>query len=158
MWKVQHRKHRRGRTNSTVQPGNPCSRWDSISECIHGWNCPTTHLPSTKTVSILWNKLLNRDVIIHHYFNVSNINLFRGINYECFYFSPYDAKNPFLAQIAVNRELHKGGDRSCLHIELDISDSKMRYEAGKSTYILNYKKKYHSKFTLVLFLSLNWNL
>nr|AQR00227.1 NADPH-cytochrome P450 reductase [Cnaphalocrocis medinalis] len=43
---------------------------------------------------------------------------------------PYDAKNPFLAQIAVNRELHKGGDRSCLHIELDISDSKMRYEAG----------------------------
>lgn len=46
-------------------------------------------------------------------------------------FSPYDAKNPFLAQITVNRELHKGGDRSCLHVELDISDSKMRYEAGK---------------------------
>ncbi|KAL4710691.1 hypothetical protein ACJJTC_004336 [Scirpophaga incertulas] len=43
---------------------------------------------------------------------------------------PYDAKNPFLAQIVVNRELHKGGDRSCLHVELDISDSKMRYEAG----------------------------
>nr|AWA45974.1 NADPH-cytochrome P450 reductase [Pieris rapae] len=43
---------------------------------------------------------------------------------------PFDAKNPFLAQIKVNRELHKGGDRSCLHVELDISDSKMRYEAG----------------------------
>ncbi|XP_073943950.1 cytochrome P450 reductase isoform X1 [Choristoneura fumiferana] len=43
---------------------------------------------------------------------------------------PYDAKNPFLAQIKVNRELHKGGDRSCLHVELDISESKMRYEAG----------------------------
>ncbi|RVE52696.1 hypothetical protein evm_002569 [Chilo suppressalis] len=43
---------------------------------------------------------------------------------------PYDAKNPFLAQITVNRELHKGGDRSCLHVELDISESKMRYEAG----------------------------
>lgn len=43
---------------------------------------------------------------------------------------PYDAKNPFLAQIKVNRELHHGGDRSCLHVELDISDSKMRYEAG----------------------------
>lgn len=43
---------------------------------------------------------------------------------------PYDAKNPFLAQITVNKELHKGGDRSCLHVELDISDSKMRYEAG----------------------------
>ncbi|XP_041976895.1 NADPH--cytochrome P450 reductase isoform X2 [Aricia agestis] len=43
---------------------------------------------------------------------------------------PFDSKNPFLAQIKVNRELHKGGDRSCLHIELDISDSKMKYEAG----------------------------
>ncbi|OWR41297.1 NADPH--cytochrome P450 reductase isoform X1 [Danaus plexippus] len=43
---------------------------------------------------------------------------------------PFDAKNPFLAQIIVNKELHKGGDRSCLHIELDISNSKMRYEAG----------------------------
>ncbi|XP_050345279.1 NADPH--cytochrome P450 reductase isoform X1 [Nymphalis io] len=43
---------------------------------------------------------------------------------------PYDAKNPFLAQIKVNRELHKGGDRSCLHIELDISNSSMQYEAG----------------------------
>ncbi|KAL0842116.1 hypothetical protein ABMA28_014295 [Loxostege sticticalis] len=43
---------------------------------------------------------------------------------------PYDAKNPFLAAIKVNRELHKGGGRSCLHVELDITDSKMRYEAG----------------------------
>ncbi|XP_072943353.1 NADPH--cytochrome P450 reductase isoform X2 [Epargyreus clarus] len=43
---------------------------------------------------------------------------------------PFDAKNPFLAQITVNRELHKGGGRSCLHVELDISGSKMRYEAG----------------------------
>ncbi|BFZ04391.1 hypothetical protein BsWGS_07430 [Bradybaena similaris] len=44
--------------------------------------------------------------------------------------SPYDVKNPFLAPILVNRELHKGGDRSCLHIELDITDSKIRYETG----------------------------
>ncbi|XP_034840509.1 NADPH--cytochrome P450 reductase isoform X1 [Maniola hyperantus] len=43
---------------------------------------------------------------------------------------PYDAKNPFLAQIIVNRELHKGGDRSCLHVELNIAGSNMRYEAG----------------------------
>ncbi|XP_036317939.1 NADPH--cytochrome P450 reductase isoform X1 [Rhagoletis pomonella] len=43
---------------------------------------------------------------------------------------PFDAKNPFLAPIIVNRELHKAGDRSCMHIELDISDSKMRYDAG----------------------------
>ncbi|XP_025089238.1 NADPH--cytochrome P450 reductase-like [Pomacea canaliculata] len=43
---------------------------------------------------------------------------------------PYDAKNPYLSPILVNRELHKGGDRSCMHIELDISGSKIRYEAG----------------------------
>lgn len=43
---------------------------------------------------------------------------------------PYDAKNPFLAKIVVNRELHKGGERSCMHIEFDIEGSKMRYDAG----------------------------
>ncbi|KAH8385762.1 hypothetical protein KR009_008994 [Drosophila setifemur] len=43
---------------------------------------------------------------------------------------PFDAKNPFLAPIKVNRELHKGGGRSCMHIELGIDGSKMRYDAG----------------------------
>ncbi|KAK9889638.1 hypothetical protein WA026_007015 [Henosepilachna vigintioctopunctata] len=43
---------------------------------------------------------------------------------------PYDAKNPFISKILVNRELHKHGDRSCMHIEFDIEGSKMRYEAG----------------------------
>lgn len=44
---------------------------------------------------------------------------------------PFDAKNPFLAQVIAWKELHKGGDRSCMHIELDISNSKLRYDAGK---------------------------
>nr|XP_016926962.2 NADPH--cytochrome P450 reductase [Drosophila suzukii] len=43
---------------------------------------------------------------------------------------PFDAKNPFLAPIKVNRELHKGGVRSCMHIEMSIDGSKMRYDAG----------------------------
>ncbi|XKL60361.1 hypothetical protein PGB90_001377 [Kerria lacca] len=43
---------------------------------------------------------------------------------------PFDAKNPFLSAIKVNRELHTSGDRSCAHIEFDIEGSKMRYEAG----------------------------
>lgn len=43
---------------------------------------------------------------------------------------PFDAKNPFLAPIKINRELHKAGGRSCMHIEFDIEGSKMRYEAG----------------------------
>ncbi|XP_069672072.1 NADPH--cytochrome P450 reductase [Periplaneta americana] len=44
--------------------------------------------------------------------------------------APFDAKNPFLAPIKVNRELHKCGDRSCMHIEFDIEGSKMRYDTG----------------------------
>lgn len=43
---------------------------------------------------------------------------------------PYDAKNPYLAPMKVNRELHKAGDRSCMHVEFDLEGSKMRYEAG----------------------------
>ena len=47
-----------------------------------------------------------------------------------FSFRPFDAKNPFMAPIVVNRELHKSGGRSCMHIELDITGSKLRYDAG----------------------------
>lgn len=43
---------------------------------------------------------------------------------------PFDAKNPFLAPIKINRELHKAGGRSCMHVEFDLEGSKMRYEAG----------------------------
>lgn len=43
---------------------------------------------------------------------------------------PFDAKNPFLGTIKVNRELHKTGERQCMHIEFDIEGSKMRYDAG----------------------------
>lgn len=43
---------------------------------------------------------------------------------------PFDAKNPYLAPMILKRELHKAGDRSCMHIEFDISGSKMRYDAG----------------------------
>jgi len=46
------------------------------------------------------------------------------------YFSPFDVKNPYLAKVVVNRELHKSGDRSCMHIEFDIEGSKMRYDTG----------------------------
>ena len=36
-----------------------------------------------------------------------------------------------MANVAVNRELHKAGDRSCMHIEIDIADSGIKYSAGK---------------------------
>lgn len=43
---------------------------------------------------------------------------------------PFDVKNPYIAPIKINRELHTGGDRSCLHIEFHIEGSKMRYDTG----------------------------
>ena len=44
---------------------------------------------------------------------------------------PFDAKNPFMAQIKVNRNLHsEKSDRHCMHIELDLGKSKIQYEAG----------------------------
>lgn len=43
---------------------------------------------------------------------------------------PFDVKNPFLSPIRVNRELYKGGDRSCMHIEFDVEGSKIRYDVG----------------------------
>nr|CAG4646082.1 EOG090X027R [Macrothrix elegans] len=43
---------------------------------------------------------------------------------------PFDAKNPYLSRVVTWRELHNGGERSCMHIELDISSSKLRYDAG----------------------------
>ncbi|XP_039300847.1 NADPH--cytochrome P450 reductase-like, partial [Nilaparvata lugens] len=43
---------------------------------------------------------------------------------------PFDVKNPYLAPITVNRELHKAGNRSCMHIEFNIEGSRMRYDTG----------------------------
>uniref|UniRef100_A0A8B9L9U6 NADPH--hemoprotein reductase n=1 Tax=Astyanax mexicanus TaxID=7994 RepID=A0A8B9L9U6_ASTMX len=43
---------------------------------------------------------------------------------------PFDSKNPFLSPVTVNRKLNKGGDRHLMHLELDITGSKIRYESG----------------------------
>ncbi|XP_064208443.1 NADPH--cytochrome P450 reductase isoform X1 [Anguilla rostrata] len=43
---------------------------------------------------------------------------------------PFDSKNPFLALVSDNRKLNKGGSRHLMHVELDISSSKIRYDSG----------------------------
>ncbi|MEQ2220419.1 hypothetical protein ILYODFUR_005277 [Ilyodon furcidens] len=43
---------------------------------------------------------------------------------------PFDSKNPFLAPVTVNRKLNKAGDRHLMHLQLDITGSKIRYESG----------------------------
>jgi NADPH-ferrihemoprotein reductase len=43
---------------------------------------------------------------------------------------PHHAKNPFLARVVHKAELFRGTDRSCLHLELDLANSGLRYAAG----------------------------
>uniref|UniRef100_A0A0K8RSJ7 NADPH--cytochrome P450 reductase n=1 Tax=Crotalus horridus TaxID=35024 RepID=A0A0K8RSJ7_CROHD len=43
---------------------------------------------------------------------------------------PFDAKNPYLAPVTLNRKLNQGGERHLMHHELDITGSKIRYESG----------------------------
>ncbi|VBB28970.1 unnamed protein product [Acanthocheilonema viteae] len=44
---------------------------------------------------------------------------------------PFNQKNPFIATVSVNHELHGiSSDRSCRHIEFIINEARMRYEVG----------------------------
>ncbi|XP_010891863.2 NADPH--cytochrome P450 reductase isoform X1 [Esox lucius] len=43
---------------------------------------------------------------------------------------PFDAKNPYLATVATNRQLNQAGNRHLMHLDLDISGSKIRYDSG----------------------------
>lgn len=43
---------------------------------------------------------------------------------------PHDAKSPFLSRVTLKRELHKAGQRSCMHLDLDLTGSRLRYQAG----------------------------
>nr|QQY02569.1 NADPH--cytochrome P450 reductase [Cryptocotyle lingua] len=49
---------------------------------------------------------------------------------------PFTAKNPFLAHVLVNRELHTSGPRSCRHIELDTSGADFHYKPGDHVAVL----------------------
>ena len=94
------------------------------------WPIVCNHLGISATeqdISIRQYKLLNCE-------DISQEKIFKGEiarlkSYEK-QRPPFDAKNPYLAPVIVNRNLFKGGDRRCLHIELDIKDSRLRYEAG----------------------------
>jgi len=44
---------------------------------------------------------------------------------------PFDVKNPYMSPISINTNIHKeGSGRHCMHIELDIEGSRIRYDAG----------------------------
>jgi hypothetical protein len=38
--------------------------------------------------------------------------------------------SPFLGTVSAVRELHSGGGRSCVHVEVDVAGCKTAYEAG----------------------------
>lgn len=93
--------------------------WRASWKTFYRWNCTTSCLSNSTTVSTvsLFPNFITLLVFIVTF-------LFNGK-------SPFDAKNPFLAQVTAWRELHRGGERSCMHIELDIANSKLRYDAGE---------------------------
>ncbi|KAI5297252.1 hypothetical protein KEM56_004955, partial [Ascosphaera pollenicola] len=43
---------------------------------------------------------------------------------------PFNATNPYIAPIASSRELFSAKGRNCVHMEIDISGSKLTYETG----------------------------
>lgn len=46
-------------------------------------------------------------------------------------FRPFDQKNPYIATLSVNRELHTHiSGRSCRHLEFNVDNTRVRYEAG----------------------------
>lgn len=44
--------------------------------------------------------------------------------------SPFNANNPYLAKVGHTRELFNSSSRNCIHLELDITDSGVRYTTG----------------------------
>lgn len=82
---------------------------------------------SEQDISIRQYKLLNHT-------NLPQEKIFKGevarLNSYTKQRPPFDSKNPFMAPIIANRNLFKNCDRKCLHIELDITGSRLRYEAG----------------------------
>lgn len=43
---------------------------------------------------------------------------------------PFDHTHPFLAKVSSSKELFQSKDRSCVHVEFDVSDSNLRYTTG----------------------------
>lgn len=44
--------------------------------------------------------------------------------------APYSVTNPYIAPISDSHELFNSADRNCIHLELDISDSGLKYTTG----------------------------
>jgi NADPH-ferrihemoprotein reductase len=43
---------------------------------------------------------------------------------------PYSANNPYIAPIVESQELFNTADRNCIHMEIDISNTSLRYSSG----------------------------
>ena len=85
---------------------------------------------------VLQKPLVNQLILSVYSLSIYQLYIYLSIIHLFILHSPFNTKNPYIADITVNRELHKGGDRSCMHIEIDISDIKMSYVAGDHVAIL----------------------
>ncbi|CAF0969736.1 unnamed protein product [Brachionus calyciflorus] len=82
---------------------------------------------SEQDISMRQYKLLNIDDVPEEKIFKGEVHRLNSYNRQK---PPFDTKNPFMAPISVKYNLFKGTDRKCLHIELDITGSRLRYEAG----------------------------
>jgi NADPH-ferrihemoprotein reductase len=50
--------------------------------------------------------------------------------------APFNVHNPYFAPVTVSREIFKGDDRNCLHIDVNLAGSDLTYETGDHVSIL----------------------
>lgn len=61
------------------------------------------------------------------------------------FFRPFDQKNPFVAVVGINRELHgEKSERSCRHIEFITNGARVRY-VRKFSYVRGFCQIFFSK-------------
>lgn len=53
-----------------------------------------------------------------------------SFNSEGVQLGPFDLSQPFIAPVTTTHELFKGGDRNCIHSEIDVSGSNIKYTTG----------------------------
>lgn len=53
-----------------------------------------------------------------------------SFNSEGIQLGPFDLSQPYVAPITVSHELFKGKDRNCIHSEIDVSGSNIKYSTG----------------------------